>query len=76
MANKRLTLSLPEAHLWKLGELEKETGKSKSELVAIALLYIFLESPREWKYPMGIGIGDALEELDDDYRENKMAQDE
>lgn len=68
MSSKVLSISITGAQLWKLEELRKSTGISKSGLIQRALMYLFTDTQQGWWSPNGIDIEDITRQLEDDYQ--------
>ena len=67
MASKLLTVSLPEAMIWKVGQINQRTGIAKSKLVSQALLILFADYA-SFKFPSGeIGQDFELEDIEEEY---------
>jgi len=73
MPSKLITVSLPEALIWKLGRLNQQTGVSKSRLVAQALLLVIAEYA-SFVVPGGIQIGSdvTLDEIEAEYEKEEI----
>lgn len=69
MASKIISVSLPETHLWKLEQLAKRTGISKSGLVRRALMYLFTDAPPSWDTPNGLNVDKVIEQLEAEHKE-------
>lgn len=67
MPSKTISVSISEAQAWKLEEIEKRTGISKSGLVQRALMYLFTDKPQQWQSPNGIPSDSITEQLEADF---------